>query len=365
VSLHAKLGDLKLHIEGCRLEGRVTRVKSGWERHTTVVRLEGAGQVGLGEDVTYHAGDQAAFRRRGQIHPLAGDHTLDSFSAVLDRLELFEQDPNDAASRDYRRWAFEAAALDLALLQSGLTLHGILGIEPGPVQFVVSMGLPAAPALDPIPSFLRHDPGLRLKLDATSRWTDETVRQLAATGAVEVVDLKGFYHDTPVDQPPDAEMYRRVAEGLPGAWIEDPALTVETSAVLRDHRPRITWDAPIHSVADIEALPFVPRVLNIKPSRFGTLRRLLDAYDHCNAHGIRMYGGGQFELGPGRAQIQYLASLFHPAAPNDVAPIIYHDTAPREGLPRSPLVQRPAPAGFARGETETSHPQGVGPKEQP
>ena len=33
-----------------------------------------------------------------------------------------------------------------------------------------------------------------------------------------------------------------------------------------------------------------------------------------------MYGGGQFELGPGRGQIQYLASVFHPDGPNDVAP---------------------------------------------
>jgi hypothetical protein len=358
------LGDLKLLIETHRLDGMVIRVNSGWDRHTTVVRLEGAGQVGLGEDVTYHAGDQLAFQRRGAIHPLTGDHTLVSFAALLDTLELFEQEPNDDASRDYRRWAFEAAALDLALGQNALTLHEALGIEPSPVRFVVSMGLSAAPALDPLPSFLRYDPALRFKLDATRRWTDETVRRLATTGAVEVVDLKGFYHDTPVDQPPDAELYRRVAEGLPTAWIEDPALTAETSAVLRDHRHRITWDAPIHSVADIEALPFAPRVLNIKPSRFGTLRRLLDAYDHCHEYGIRMYGGGQFELGPGRAQIQYLASLFHPAAPNDVAPIIYHDTAPRAGLPRSPLVRKLAPAGFAREETEASDPLDEGAKEQ-
>ena len=27
-----------------------------------------------------------------------------------------------------------------------------------------------------------------------------------------------------------------------------------------------------------------------------------------------------FELGPGRGQLQYLASLFHPDGPNDLAP---------------------------------------------
>ena len=364
MSLYAELSDLTLRVDAYRLDGQVTRVKSGWDRHTTIVCLEGAGLVGVGEDVTYHAGDQLAFQRQGAVQPLAGRHTFDAFSKMLGTLHLFARDPNDVASRDYRRWAFEAAALDLALRQHDLTLHGILGIEPQPVRFVVSMGLPDSPAIDPLPSYLRHDPGLRFKLDASSAWTDETVRQLAGTGAVDVVDLKGMYHDTPVDQPPDVEMYGRVADGLPGAWIEDPALTETTSTVLDDHRQRITWDAPIHSVADIEALPFAPRMLNIKPSRFGTLRRLLDAYDYCDGHGIRMYGGGQFELGPGRDQIQYLASLFHPSAPNDVAPIIYHDTPPRAGLPRSPLGLRPAPAGFGRYEGATSAPPGDGAKEQ-
>ena len=38
-----------------------------------------------------------------------------------------------------------------------------------------------------------------------------------------------------------------------------------------------------------------------------------------------MYGGGQFELGIGRTQIQELASLFHPDMPNDVAPAEFNE----------------------------------------
>ena len=76
----------------------------------------------------------------------------------------------------------------------------------------------------------------------------------------------------------------------------------------------------IHSVADIEALPFPPKMVNVKPSRFGGAARAVRAYDYCDEHGIGAYGGGQFELGPGRGQMQYLASLFHPDTPNDVAP---------------------------------------------
>jgi len=46
---------------------------------------------------------------------------------------------------------------------------------------------------------------------------------------------------------------------------------------------------------------------------------------------------------PGRAQIQLLASLFHPDALNDVAPSGYNEPAPPADLPRSPLnvAERP------------------------
>jgi hypothetical protein len=91
-------------------------------------------------------------------------------------------------------------------------------------------------------------------------------------------------------------------------------------------------------------------MVNIKPSRLGGLRNLLDAYDYCAARGIGNYGGGQFELGVGRGQNQYLASLFHPDAPNDVAPSGYNDPAPGPGLPSSPLAPDPSDTGFRWGE---------------
>ena len=86
-------------------------------------------------------------------------------------------------------------------------------------------------------------------------------------------------------------------------------------------------------------------MINFKPSRFGSVRELFAAYDHCRAEGISGYGGGQFELGAGRGQIQHLASLFHADAPNDVAPSIYNEGV-QAGLPPSPLPPPSAPAGF-------------------
>jgi len=89
-------------------------------------------------------------------------------------------------------------------------------------------------------------------------------------------------------------------------------------------------------------------MVNVKPSRLGPLRELTAAYDYCAARGIEMYGGGQFELGPGRGQIQLLASLFHPDAPNDVAPSGFNAPEPAPDLPASPLDPRPGATGFRR-----------------
>ena len=254
---------------------------------------------------------------------------------VLDALEIEEP---------WRRWAYESAALDLALRQAGQSLAEAVGRDPQPVKFVVSPGLGTPPSSEVVRRWLEIEPGHRFKLDPGSDWTDELIAELADTGAVVTADYKGYYTDQ--DPPPDADLYRRVAEGFPEAYLEDPALTDETELVLEPHRERVTWDAPIHSVADVEGLSFAPKTLNSKPSRFGRVQDVLAFYDHCETNGISLYGGGMFELGPGRGQIQYLASLFHADGPNDVAPRPYNDPEPRPGLPKSPIEPAPEPAGF-------------------
>jgi L-alanine-DL-glutamate epimerase-like enolase superfamily enzyme len=346
VPLYEAVSDLSLELESFALERREQQVSTEFTRITTVVRLRGGGEEGVGEDVTYGVEEQDAFQAEGPELPLAGSHTLDSFSELVGRLALFPVEPKMPAFYDYRRWALESAALDLALRQAGRSLADALGREPRPVRFVLSMNLGDPPTTARVRGWLELYPGLEFKLDPRSSWDEALVAELAELGAVESVDLKGQYVGTVVDQPPDPALYRLVAEGFPEAFIEDPALTEETNPILEPHRDRITWDAIIHSVEDIEALPFPPRTINIKPSRFGSLRRLFDTYDYCDEQGIRPYGGGQFELGPGRGQIQYLASLFHPDAPNDVAPGGFNLPEPRPGLPANPLEPALEPTGF-------------------
>jgi L-alanine-DL-glutamate epimerase-like enolase superfamily enzyme len=346
VSTWETLAGLELEIEDYALEPLEATVSSEFERKSTVIRMRGAGEEGLGEDVTYDAVDHDILQAARPTLPLAGRFTLASFCTHLAEQQLFPEPPQREVSGRYRTWAYESAALDLALRQAGISLHEALGRQPRPVRFVVSLRLGEPPSMEPLRRRLQMYPGLRFKLDPTSSWDGALIAELVGTGAVDSVDFKGLYHGSIVDQPADPALYRRVAEAFPQAWIEDPALTSETDAVLAPFRERFSWDAPIHSIADIQALTYPPRMVNIKPSRLGGLRSLLDAYDYCSERSIGNYGGGQFELGVGRGQNQYLASLFHPDAPNDVAPSGFNLPDPPSDLPSSPLVPAPSAVGF-------------------
>jgi L-alanine-DL-glutamate epimerase-like enolase superfamily enzyme len=344
-----RLADLSLRIEDYTLERLERDVSSAFTRVSTLIRLRGEDEEGVGEDVTYDAVDHDALQGAGPVLELAGDWTLGAFCDHVEALELWPAPPQREPSRHYRVWGHESAALDLALRQAGMSLRDALGRESRPVRFVVSLRLGEPSTLDPVTRRLERYPSLRFKLDPTSDWTPEIIEGLVASGAVDSVDFMRLYEGTVVDQPADPVLYRAVVEAFPEAWIEDPKLTEEIDAILRPHRDRITWDAPIHSVADIEALPFPPRMVNIKPSRLGPLRELFDAYAYCEERGIGMYGGGQFELGAGRDHIQYLASVFHPDTPNDVAPGAYNGNDVPAGLSESPLAPAPAATGFRWG----------------
>jgi hypothetical protein len=349
-----KVADLSLEIESCSFAGLEFNLGE-FERLTTVITLSGAGAEGIGEDVTYDAVDHVAQQSHGPPEGLVFSGSFDEFSKRLDGIDLFPAAPAQREpSVDYRRWAFESAALDLALRQAGTNLSAVLGREPQPLNFVNSMRLAgfdpeAKSSIEPLLERLAVYPTLRFKLDPFNDWDDELIAALVETGAVDSLDLKGFYKDTPVDVVTDPELYAKLIEAFPDAWLEDPDVTEETRPILDPVSERVTWDAPIHSIADIEAMPWSPpRTVNVKPSRFGPISKLFGAYDYCEERGIGAYGGGQTELGPGRGQIQYLASIFHPDTPNDVAPGGFNDpakaTAP--GLPSSPLEPAIEELGF-------------------
>lgn len=343
------LADLPLEIEGYELRGQEYQAHE-FERLSTTIHLWGGGEDGLGEDVTYEALDQVALQDAGPALDLTGYATLGEFCEFMGGVDTFPVEPQREVSRRYRRWAFESAALDLALRQAGVGIAAALGREARPVTFVCSMRLSPGgdepSAIETLRRKLDPYPELRFKLDPVNDWDDELIAALVETGAVDSLDLKGFYKGTVVEVETDPVLYAKLIEAFPDAWLEDPDVNEETRPVLEPVRERLTWDAPIHSIADIEALPWEPRMVNVKPSRIGGLRDLCATYDYCDEHGIGAYGGGQWELGVGRGQIQVLASLFHPDTPNDTAPRGYNEADPPPGLPPSPLAPELSPTGF-------------------
>ena len=80
MSLYDAVKDLPLAIESYDLRVDELDVSSGFTRKSTTITIAGAGQEGLGEDVTYEAAEHDAQLERGPVLPLAGTWTLASFS---------------------------------------------------------------------------------------------------------------------------------------------------------------------------------------------------------------------------------------------------------------------------------------------
>jgi len=147
VSTYDAVKDLPLEIDSYELEPLVREVAANFTLHRTVVVLRGGSEEGRGEEVDYDPQTQQQFQaRRGEL-PLVGRHTLDSFSLL------------QAGQTEYRRWAFESAALDLALRQAGQSLAEVIGREQRPLRFAISTRTAS------VPRWLELYPEARFKLD--------------------------------------------------------------------------------------------------------------------------------------------------------------------------------------------------------
>ena len=345
-SLWPRLAELPLVVEACEYDRLNAVLAYEFERVTTQVRLTGAGAEGLGEDVSVFREDGSTLHEIRPALPLAGEWTLAGFCEHLATLELWREPPEWATAVRFRNWAFESAALDLALRQAGRPLHEVLGLEPQPVRFVNSLGLGKDPSIEPVHRRLARSPGVRFKLDAEVTWPPALVDEVAATGAVDTIDFKGHY-GLEVETPEAlGALYDHVLAAFPGAYLEDPHDRPDIAERLGDQLERVSYDAPIRSAEDIGETPLAARVVNVKPSRIGSLRALFEVYARCAREQRPMYGGGMGELGVGRGQIELLAALFHADAPNDVAPSAFNQDDPPGALPASPLAPRPDATGF-------------------
>ncbi len=327
-SLWPRLAELPLVVESCEYDRLHAVLAHEFQRVTTHVRLVGAGADGLGEDVSVHVEDGSSLHETQPALPLAGEWTLAGF---CDHLATLDRGPSRRSGRRP------------ALSQLGVRVGGAgPRVAPGRPRACTtcsasSRGRCASStrwALASSPrsstcaggstarracasSSTRRRPGRRALVD-----------EVAATGAVDTIDFKGQYGFEVKDPQALGALYDRVLAAFPDAYLEDPHDLPEIAERLGDHVERVSYDAPIHSAEDIGATPLPARVVNVKPSRIGSLRALFEVYARCARERRPMYGGGMGELGVGRGQIELLAALFHADAPNDVAPSAYNEDDP-------------------------------------
>src|SRR3954468_4006463 len=323
-SLWKRLGPLELEVDSYELERLEQPVTRGFTRVTTVVHLHGGGEEGLGEDVTWYAEHHDREQAAGAILPLSGSHTIASFSGVLDM-----PDP-------HRRWAYESAALDLALRQAGTMLAAAVGREPRPVAFVVSPGLGEPPTSEVVRRWLELNPAHRFKLDPSSDWSDELIAELAATGAVVTADYKAYYL-TEDDPPRDG--------GLPGR------LPRGSGPERGDRRRARAAPRPRH----------LGRADPLGRRRRGT--RVSAARGELEAVALRPPAGAARLLRPLRGPRHRPLRRRHVRAGPRPRP----DPVPRLAVPprrperrRAPAVQRPGAASGPAGKPAAAGPRGAG-----
>ena len=181
---------------------RASSSRSGPEftRFTTLITMTGGGEEGVGEDVVYDGLDHVASRTPAQVHDLSGPSTLGELAELLDTLDLFPAPPGargvaqlpplgvrvggarpgaapGAASRWARWWAASPRRSPTSSRCGWRT-----STTRGPRPRTRCTGV------------LERYPRTRFKLDPTNAWTEELVAELAATGAVDSMDLKGHYN---------------------------------------------------------------------------------------------------------------------------------------------------------------------------
>jgi hypothetical protein len=346
-SLWPRLAGLPLVIEACEYERLHAVLAYEFERITTRVRLVGAGVDGLGRTSPFRE-DGTALHETRRTLLLEGEWTLAAFCEHLETLELWPEPPEWDGALRFRRWAFESAALDLALRQAGHSLHDVLGLEPKPVRFVNSLGLGKEPSIEPLrrrslarpacaSSSTRRRPGRRrssMRSRRRARSTRSTSR--ASTASSSRIPRRSVRCTTTFTRPFPTPIWRTRTTSpreLSGSATSSSACPMTrrseapTTSARRRSPPALSTSSPRASAA------------------CASCSRSTHAVHGTNGR----YMAVVWPSWAGHGQIQLFAALFHADAPNDVAPSGYNEEDPPGDLPASPLTPRPEATGSLDG----------------
>jgi len=358
-----RIADLPLTIESVATERLERETSSEFTRVTTVFSLSGPDPATVARPRVAARTSPTkpktttGWRRRGSRTSPATTPSGRSRAARGPR-SLPGGEPDRDVFRNYRRWGLESAALDLALRRAETDLGSVLDRSADPVRFVASTRLGEPPTTDRLEALRERVPDLEFKLDPTPAWGRRSrcqpYRRNGRHRFGPHPDLKGNTRG-PTSTPADPEAVRTRSRGVPRRRHRGSQPDRRDAAAVRGSRrslPRLLGRTDSRS-ADIEALPGEPSWLNIKPSRFGSLESLLETIAHREEHDIRLYGGGQFELGVGRGQDSDGGVALLSRRPQRCRTAAYNDPAVGNELPRSPLDHRPIHSDSSIVATET------------
>ena len=314
--LASLLADLEVQVESARVEQQAVALSDypDGPRPSSVVCLTGRGHSGSGENVAFfrHEHERFAALVDGWSRSVAANSPL----RVRD-VATFKGSP-------YERAALEAALIDLALRQAGLSLYDLTGVREASLRFVVSLAAQADP--EAVIRRLRAEGcPADLKVDVDVSWAPDTVARLAADSSIVIFDFKGRT---------SSELCHRLGTLSVSALLEDPPAGFEDEQ-LESHPSRVSRDASVLDESAAARAAARGEAVNFKAPRMGGPLSVLRGLECAPA---RAYVGGMFEVDVGRSQARQLAALYCASAPNDLA-LNLPDGAAHGSHPRRPPTQ--------------------------
>ena len=322
--LASLLASLDVRVESAHVEQQAVSLPDypDGPRPSSVVCLTGRGHSGWGENVAFFRHEHERFAALVE----GWSRTAAASSPVR------VQDVATLEGSPYERAALEAALVDLALSQAGISLYDLTGVREASLRFVVSL------AVDPNPEAvvrrLRAEVCTAdLKVDVDASWAPHTVARLAGDSSIVIFDFKGRA---------SPELCHRIHSLSRGAWLEDPPVGFdEPPAGLR--APRVSRDATVIDEFAAARASARGEAVNLKAPRMGGPLSVLRALEHAPAWA---YLGGMFEVNVGRSQARQLAALYCAAAPNDLALNLPEGSRPERHPHRPPAQIRLDTLGF-------------------
>jgi L-alanine-DL-glutamate epimerase-like enolase superfamily enzyme len=313
--LASLLEALEVRVESATVERGSVALPDypGGPRPSSLVRLSGAGFVGVGENVAFFAEEHERFA--AHIAHWFAAHSR----APRQRVGMA------LGGAPYERAALQAALIDLGLRQAGLSLSDLTGVREASLRFVISLAASAQPVAT-IRRLRGEGYGADLKLDVDPSWTARTLEVLAQDLSIAIFDFKGRG---------ELALARHLDAVSPAALFEDPP----SGFAAADSGPgptRVSRDATLPDEAAVAEARARGESVNLKAPRMGgplaVLRALEHALESASATdaAVRAYLGGMFEVNVGRAQARQLAALYCPTAPNDLALNLAHVGMPGE-----------------------------------